>query len=215
MTPEQLFSNIILAYRTAREAKFPDPKIRRGGSHSISSETEDLFAKFLILNDPSVDMIRVDQTITLPANPPRMSKHKTFKPDLVLIRNGAIDSLIDIKMDIGYNRNGLPDLCTRHAETVSLASGRTGNLKDGQTKESFSHRFSQNLTYSVVLISGLNSNKLQIQKDIMTVQALEPAVEVFVLSKGLHLNDYRWSPDIVLSQVDFDEDIIANLLKKI
>ena len=79
-----------------------DYNIWRGVSHSISSQSEDLFALFIAekLNDASLEFI-VDKTMTF-----KMSGKKSiqFRPDLAIVKNGILTHSIDLKMDMGYKR---------------------------------------------------------------------------------------------------------------
>ncbi len=184
MTNQNFIDNIVKLYSEARYSKFPEGKIHRGRSHSISSSTEDLFAKYLV-GKVSVDKIFVDQPITI-----REIK-KTIYPDVTLEYKAEIIAFFDIKMDLGWNRDGLYDLCLNQYNLLNKIRGKNCKIRDGITKEDSEHVISNNISMNIVLISDQNINNKKLSTQIEKIKRLAPAVDVFVLTSGVHPNEYR------------------------
>lgn len=202
MTPQDFLLNIIQEYRAARLASADLPTIRRGRSHSISSKAEDYLAEYLIQTDPSLELVYIDQPITLPAHLAGTPKAVQRYPDLVLVRNNTIETLIDLKMDLGWARTKMSEFCEKHAETLSYFAGHIGRLRDGQTKETHNFEFSRNLRYVIAVISGQNINQKQLQQQLEEVRKFEPRVTVLILTNGKHPNSYELDPHETLAQIE-------------
>lgn len=106
MSNEQFIKEIISYYNANRSYSL-DPKgyhIWRGVNHSISSKTEDLFARFVAkrLDRKDLEFI-VDKTMSYKYN--GMARSKQFRPDLAIVKDGQIKVIVDLKMDMGYKRN--------------------------------------------------------------------------------------------------------------
>lgn len=190
MTLREFLEQISMLYEDASKTTSENPKVRRGRSRSIAAEAEDLFAELLVANDSEIEMIRVDQPITIPTTELPGKKSFQVYPDVVVIKGGKIRALIDLKMDLGWNRDGLIETCEKHNRTVRLARGNIGKLKDGQTKLRQELMFSDDLTYSVVLVSGKNINSEKLTTQIAGANSIADCVQSYVLSDGLHPNGY-------------------------
>jgi len=202
-------------YQKASDTKNDNPKIRRGRSHSIASETEDLFATFITKADKNVDMLCVDQPITIPTTAINGKKSFQRYPDMVIVKNGYITALIDLKMDLGWNRDGLAKTCKKHFRTVQLAKGGIGKLRDGKTKEKQELKFSKELTYSIVIVSGTNISQEKLNRQISESNSLSPKVHVYVLSDGLHPNDYWRSCQTDKEKLVIYQDEFNSLMRRI
>lgn len=96
----RFIESVVDAYRAARVPIQPHPKLSRGESRAIASETEDRFAYYLIDRLKNVDHIFINQTITSVLH----GAKERIKPDLVICHGEEIRALIDLKMDLGYKR---------------------------------------------------------------------------------------------------------------
>jgi hypothetical protein len=216
MEPSVLMQNIIEAYERARHPLPCNNKLRRGRSHSVSSITEDLFANFLISNDSSIDMVRIDQPITLSGIDQVTNKRKKqIYPDLVVIRDNRIDALVDIKMDLGWNRDGLSILCKKHCDTIIASRGSNCHLKEGLDKTPLTLRFSEKLSYSIVIISGTNIPRHKFEFQLRECEKFVAAVEVFVLSDCAHPNTYSDLPGEILQKMEINLLTFERLKKKL
>lgn len=204
MTPRDFLLKIINAYQEARLTDADHPKVRRGRSHSISSQAEDYLAEYLVHSDPSLDLVLVDQPVTLPAKTAGTARAVQRYPDLVLVRNGTVETLIDLKMDPGWARTKMREFCEKHEATLNFFAGQTGRLRDGRTKETQEYAFSKDLRYLIAVISGQNINQAQLKIQLDSVVEFEPRVQVLVLSNGRHPNSYETDSQTTLMQMELD-----------
>jgi hypothetical protein len=207
MRPEKFILNVINAYREARIPVVKDKKINRGRSRSVSAIAEDLFAEFLVKNDKSIEKIFVDQAIRLD------SAKVTIYPDIAVVKNGEIVAFMDLKMDMGWKRKELVNLCNKHAQTIKDSKGTACRLKDGQTKDVQEFKISKKVSYSIVIVSRRNSgNLLGTLRD--EVKKLNNSVHTFLLcnSSKYHPNSYSIEPKELLKQLEVNEPEFGELL---
>ena len=95
----EFIKGIVEHYHAARSLTIPQPNLRRGRSHAISSIVEDLFGAFIASKYSDHEFL-VDQPITFQIE----GKSKTLYPDLVMIKDGMIKHMFDVKMDLGWKR---------------------------------------------------------------------------------------------------------------
>lgn len=198
MTPQQFIESIVDAYRAARIPIVPHPRISRGESRSIASETEDRLAQYLVTTVPSIEHIYINQTLT------SISKgtDARIKPDLVICVDGKIRLLIDLKMDLGYNRNGFPD-AIRKADTIAAAfQGQAVSMwqKVGHKRERLEKTFSDTVKYVFFVVSDQNIDKnLFAAAELVASQLQNTAL--LVLLPGIHPNKYGKGRDEALKDV--------------
>lgn len=108
-------------------------------------------------------------------------------------------------MDLGWNREGLVDLCEKHRQTVLSLRGQECQLKDGQTKTNERLGVSQKAGYSVVIISGKNINPNKLASQLEQAKKLKPEVNVFVLSAAVHPNAYGITQNSLIKQLDTEQ----------
>jgi hypothetical protein len=208
MNSKILFIKIVELYHEARIPLFKDRKISRGRSRSISSAAEDLFAKFLISNT-KVDKIYIDQPI----------KTEGFKkqicPDLAIIKNNKITHLIDLKMDLGWKRDGLLDFCNKWQSIINDFKGTGLKLRDGESKKDFFYKYRKTLTYNIVIVSAKNISNKKLMSQITESKKNNKDVNVYVLSKGAHPNEYGYTVKEVMNEIIINDKGIKKLLKSI
>lgn len=208
-TPYQDFIlNIIKLYQSARDTKFSHDKINRGRSHSISSFTEDLFAEFLAENI-ECDEIYIDQPISIDG-----VKGVSY-PDIVVVRKKVVIGTCDLKMDMGWNREGLFDLCEKSFNAVKSMRGKCGkaNVPDGLDKKELRFTVSSDYFHNIVIISDQNSGKIKLEEQRNKTLLFNPSVNVFILTSKEHLNSYRVEAKDLLNKVVINEDEFSALLK--
>ena len=147
MSPDELLERIINLYQDARISRYADSKISRGRSHSISSVVEDLFASYLILSDKEIDNVLVDQPVFVEG------VKSTFYPDITIIRNGEITAFIDLKMDLGWKRDGLKELCEKREKEIYAS--HTQELNKAQLQ-----RIQETLKKLEVVQNGTNVRRI-------------------------------------------------------
>jgi len=128
MSPEEYFRKIIELYNQSRDPKFYNPNIQRGRSSSISSELEDLTAFFIALNNPNKCSYFTDQ-------PMKFEGSTTKYPDIVIQnKDKSIRNLIDVKTDIGWNRDGMFSFCEEWEKRIESIKGTETEFKQGKDK---------------------------------------------------------------------------------
>ena len=205
MKPEKFVSEVIKLYQEARIPKYPHKKISRGGSHTIASYTEDLMAFYLISNDNLIDKIYVNQQIHVPGIV------KSFKPDIVIVRDSQISAFLDLKTNLGYMRDGLVELCKKDNSLVKTIRNRKCTLTEGITKEKISLTISSKAIYDIVIISGKNINNIQLQAQLDGARQYRKSVSVHVLTNGISPGSYGLGPKEILSSIEIDNNAFMTM----
>lgn len=210
MKPEDFILEIIQLYQDARVPKYNDKKIRRGRSRSISSTTEDLFAHYLLSNDHSIDCILVDQHMKV------SNQKKAFYPDISIIRNGVITAFFDLKMDLGWMRNGLFEICKKDSLLLKKIQGKQLTNKVGEIEGINTLTISKNAIYDIVIISNKNINQFKIDEHIKKIKEskFKKNVEVHILTSNEHPNAYGVSPKELLKMITIDKDTFRDIKKR-
>ncbi len=147
MPPKEYFRKLIELYHQSRDPKYYNPNIYRGRSSSISSELEDLTALFIALNNPHQCNYFADQPI-------KFEGSTTKYPDIVIQnKDGSIKNLIDVKTDIGWNRESMYSFCAEWEKRIESVKGTDTEFRKGKNKEKLVGRFSDELKYHILLIS--------------------------------------------------------------
>ena len=208
MSPEEYFRKINELYRNARKPKFYNPNIKRGRSSSISSELEDLTALFISLNNPNRCDYFTDQPMKFSGSTPKY-------PDIVIQNsNGLIKNIIDVKADIGWDRSGLYSLCEEWEKRINSVKGTTTSFKQGIDKSIIDGQFSKNLKCHVVVITKENSGE-EIDNDYERVKRKLKNVCLYILSDGLHPNEYHLSISEIMEKIHIHHDDFDRLLSHI
>lgn len=211
MTPENYFKKIIEMYHNARNPKLPmpNPNIHRGRSSSISSEVEDLTAYFIAYNAPNK---KCDYFIDQPM---KFAKGKTYYPDIAIQNDkGEIENLIDVKIDLGWNRSGIYSFCKEWESRIKAIKGKETSFKRGKDKTLIKGRFSKDIKYHVVVITGGNSGS-NLQNDRLQVMKDMKHVCLYVLSDGVHPNDYKLSHDAIMKTINIDDGEFKRFLSNV
>ena len=209
MKPSDFILKIINIYQDARVSRYADKKIRRGRSPSISSIAEDLLASYLIYSDKEIDFIYVDQPIHIP------NVVKSFIPDIVVVRNDVITAFLDLKMDLGYKRKGLIDLCEKDHKLLGLIRGKDCTIKDGQTKEKTSFAISESAIYDIVVVSDQNIGKATLKEQLSGAKTYNQDVSIHILTEKEHPNTYGVSPEELMDKLDIKNVAFDNMLTRI
>jgi hypothetical protein len=210
MSPKEYFRKVTELYFSAREPKFYNPNIYRGRSTSISSELEDLTALFIALNNPNPCNYFTDQPI-------KFEGSTTKYPDIVIQNNdnsGVIHNLIDTKADTGWNRDGMLKFCQDWDEKIEAIKGKNTSFSNGKTKQNHDGKFSNNLHYHVVVATEINSGK-KILEDYTTIKSQCENVSLYILSSGLHPNNYELTQDEVLKKININTEDFDRLMHHI
>lgn len=206
MTPEEFFKKLIELYRSAREPKYYNPNIFRGRSFSISSELEDLTALFIALNNPKLCNYFTDQPI-------KFEGTTTKYPDIVIQNDDSntIDNLIDTKTDTGWNRDGMLDFCMKWEAIIEKAKGKETSFSNGKTRKKHTGVFSENLHYHVIVATEINSGQ-KILEDYKKVKSECKNVSLYILSSGVHPNNYELSESEILDKMTINKPEFDRLM---
>lgn len=207
MTPIQFTEKVIELYNQARYSSYYHPKIRRGRSHTISAQVEDLLAAFLGFNLLKNFDIYVDQPISVG------EIKKQLYPDIILSEQGTLKSFLDVKMDLGWNRDGFVKFCYDKNQEIQSVLSKNYSLKDGLTKGLTNGIISNELKYHVVIISDKNISKTKFIKNIEETKYLSN-VKVYCLTSNQHPNTYN---DIktILELIKINNQQFENLLESL
>lgn len=173
-------------YLEARNIIQPHNRISRGESHTISSQSEDLFA-ILLASFLKEETLYVNQQLTILDE----SGHRlcTSKPDVLIMKDNVALHFIDLKMDLGYNRKKFADFCVQKNELMSMIHEQCFRTKNGKTKEILNGKIDTKCKYHIPVITDCNIDQNNIQTIIDTVEKLD-FVELYFLTTGKHLNNY-------------------------
>lgn len=181
MDSAELFKQLVYLYRKAREPKFYHPNIKRGKSHTMASQVEDLFAFYLSINLTKDYKFFVDQALNF--------GKRQFNPDISIIDNGTLIHSLDIKTDLGWNRDGFTEFCGNKEKNIKEFFGVELSVTDGVTKKKFKINTPSKFHYHVVILSGTNINKEKLNKHLYAVSKLK-YVHTYVLFPNEHPNYY-------------------------
>lgn len=221
MTPTDFFKELIKLYSEAGESKFPNANVFRGRKASISSSIEDLFADFIAKNNPNQCTYYIDQPIKFEGE--KFPKY----PDIVIQNTDrSIEHLIDMKADLGWNRDGMLDFCSKWDKRIEdIKKGPRFTFNNGISKTEAGKLvatkhdgyFSAHLHYHIVVATLYNSGrKLSSDYDEVINKEKFKNVSLYILSDdAMHPNDKKISREEVLNQMGIRHDEFKRLLDAI
>jgi len=136
---------------------------------------------------------------------PLQFKGSTTKyPDIVIQDiKGVIKNLIDVKTDIGWNRQGMYTFCKDWEKRIEKIKGTKTQFKTGINKEIKSGTFSKSLKYHILVVSKINSGKM-IDEDHIRVRNEFKNVLLYILSDKLHPNNYEYSIEETMKRISIN-----------
>ena len=204
MSPQELFRQLVYLYRNARKPIFYHPNIKRGKSHTIASQVEDLFAFYLSINLTKNYKFFVDQPLSL--------GRRRFNPDISIIENGILIHALDIKTDLGWNRDGFIEFCINKEKTIKEFFGVELSVTDGVTKEKFKITTLPKFHYHIVILSGCNINKDKLNTHLKAISKLK-YVHAYVLFPNEYPNYYGKDVEQFINSVTINEKDFKRLEK--
>lgn len=200
------------AYLEARECSFL-PKsnasiLSRGTSHSISSITEDLFGCYCAekVAEPNGIKILIDPPISFKGTELKNKSGKKsllLRPDIAFTKDNIVNCFFDIKTDLGYKRFEFLNQARDRNNQLNTIKEKYAHYKDGKTKINQRIKISSNIKFVYVVISQGNIGRDKMENFISGIKLLEN-VEVFVISKGEHLNSYNEISKTEINETDFN-----------
>lgn len=195
MQPKEYFRKLVELYVNSREPCYYNPNIFRGRSSAISSDLEDLTALFIALNNSIPCPYYTDQPMRFVGLPNKY-------PDIVIQNesDGVIRNLVDVKADIGWNRNGMYDFCQEWEGWIASVEGKATSFVEGKSKIRRHGQFAGDLKYHVLITTLVNSGT-KILEDYRRVERECSRVKLYILSDGIHPNSYGMSQDDILGNI--------------
>ena len=200
------------AYLDARECFFL-PKsnasiLSRGTSHSISSITEDLFGCYCAekVAEPNGIKILIDPPISFKGTELKNKSGKKsllLRPDIAFTKDNIVNCFFDIKTDLGYKRFEFLNQARDRNNQLNTIKEKYAHYKDGKTKINQRIKISSEIKFVYVVISQGNIGRDKMDNFISGIKLLEN-VEVFVISKGEHLNSYNGLSKTEINETDFN-----------
>lgn len=139
----------------------------------------------------------------------------TKYPDIVIQDSDRlIKNLIDVKTDIGWNRDGLWSFCKDWEKKIKKIQGKNTQFKQGKDKVLIEGKFSEDLKYHVVVVSEKNSGS-KIKSDHEKVMSKLKNVCLYVLSKGEHPNNYKFDVSELLQKIEINKGEFQRLVSHI
>ena len=204
MSPIELFKQLVFLYRNARNPAFYHPNIKRGRSHTIASQVEDLFAFFLSLNLTKDYLFLVDQPLNL--------GKKQFYPDISIIESEILIHAFDVKTDLGWKRNEFSNFCSDKDIEIRDFFGSELSVTDGISKKKFTINAAPEFHYHVVVLSGCNIKKEKLEKHLSAIKKLN-YVHAYVLFPKDHPNYYGNDVEQFISSVTINEEDFKRIEK--
>jgi hypothetical protein len=208
VTPQELIREIISLYHGARNPLYPHERLFRGESRPIASQTEDLFARYLINRLPDDVVIYVNQTITTVSVNGRIR----IKPDLTVTKGTSITAILDLKMDLGYRRKEFPDFWRNSDQLIPSLRNKTFSMfvKTGSTRRRQELTFGGDARLFYVLVSSGNINA-QLLSAVLQLRGTMQFSDLVVLTEGVHPNTYGLTIDETLERITINEDSFSFL----
>lgn len=201
---QDFINEICNLYTKAREFTYEKnlKNIERGRNHPISSRAEDLFTLILSNNLSKKLSYRIDQPMTVAG--------KTIYPDIAIIENDVVLNFIELKLDIGWNRNEFHEYLKNLDKKMKIIQNQEATMKHGITKMRKSLRISKKCKNHTVIVSGTNIKENLLDSHITKAKSLENT-HLYVLSEHVHPNTYKFSTnEIKINEFEFKR-LIKNL----
>ena len=207
MTNEEFINKVVELYIEARNTTTIIKKnIKRGRSHTISSQVEDLFAFYISEIISTEDLpnnieILIDQPYSYKID----NKSYTFYPDISIIKDNIVIKIFDLKMDLGWNRDFSP-FCIDKIHLIEEIRAKEVKTKDGITKESKNYKISNDLKYNIVIISNENiSEEMRTRNntEIANLDASKLCIYTLTCDQHPNTNDKNLLKNIILREGDF------------
>ena len=131
-----------------------EANIIRGHSRSISTDVEDMIALFISKEFDNKVKIFIDPSITISS--------KTYRPDLLVIRNGKVIALVEIKANMGWCRDA-SNVIEGELVTLQKVFSDAGQIecKFSITKTSETVSYDDNVKLYLIALTSENGGKLE------------------------------------------------------
>lgn len=178
-----LIKEIVELYHEARTPLYPHDKVERGESRSVFAQTEDLFACYFGNKfSTKLDKVLINQNLILKGAENR-------KPDITLIRGEEAKVFVDLKMDLGFKRNGFNEIVESTEVWLETARGKPFHYFAKATgRTPIEAAVGQGAIWLYIVISNSNMGKC-----LIPLSDSSTGVETHVVIDGFHPNTYSVS----------------------
>jgi hypothetical protein len=217
MKPEQFKEHFIQAKANAHTLKYGDGgyQIARGMAHSVAGWVEDAFALYVAeeLSDRS-NQYYVDKVVSYKFE--GMDKSKSFKPDVLCLKQGENNQLVathmfDLKTDLGFNRMGFDDFIRNKQEFIQKIRGNPvwTSVQGQNGYEKIDFHISSAIQYTIVVVIDWNMDKGDLQ-GLVDLANQTDEVNMYILLQYVKTGQEN---DIKVNKDAFE--LLNQLLKKI
>lgn len=201
-TEQDIIKELVKAYKVAGQPTYPHENLYRARNHSISSIGEDLIGAYLIKRLDNVKIF-IDQPLSMTDK-----SYSTRYPDLLVCEGSEIKNILEVKMDLGYQRKDFIDYCQKKEQWVSNIAGHQCILPR-KREDKIPMNIDERVKFHIIIFSENNGPK-QFEKEIMPiVNESCPHIEVYVLTSGRHPN----LSDLNLEGIKINKDEFERLIK--
>jgi hypothetical protein len=170
--------------------------------------TEDLFGCYCAekVAEPNGIKILIDPPISFKGTELKNKSGKKsllLRPDIAFTKDNIVNCFFDIKTDLGYKRFEFLNQARDRNNQLNTIKEKYAHYKDGKTKINQRIKISSDIKFVYVVISQGNIGRDKMENFISGIKLLEN-VEVFVISKGEHLNSYNEISKTEINETDFN-----------
>ncbi len=116
---------------------------------------------------------------------------------------------------MGWNRDGLYDLCKKQYDRLKKARGKKCKLKEGISKKEHFYIIDEETTFSVVIFTDKNINQDLLKRQVQKSLDLKPDLEIFILTSQEHPNEYHISPEDLIQKMEIRDDQFKKLINRL
>jgi hypothetical protein len=203
---KKFVSKLISRYHEARKPIFEHSNIQRGRSRSISGEAEDLLAFFIAENLNRNYKYFIDQPLT--------TRRIKIYPDILILNRMKCHNLIDVKMDLGWNRNRFISFCNKKSKLLQKLSNQPGKFKTNHEENEFRFHFGKYVGYHIVIISNKNITENKFNFNYSKANRIK-GIRVYALTGNIHPNEHGMNKKQKMKQIKINNDQFTKLLKNL
>ncbi len=190
---KKLLEGLVKEYFKARNPLFPvKQKLFRGESRAIYGVAEDLLGYEIARRAPNGVILYLNQVLTSTNG----IDHGRIKPDIAVWKGNEFRLFLDLKMDLGYNRNEFIGQAEARDEQIrklcqqEVSFWRKSNSSTGHIREQEVARVTKGVRYIYVVVSDGNIDAglyTEIRREVSRLRH----VKMITLVRGVHLNEYE------------------------
>ncbi|HLE22008.1 MAG TPA: hypothetical protein VJB88_12905, partial [Vicinamibacteria bacterium] len=172
----------------------------------------DLLAYYLVTRVPSIDRIFINQPMTIG----RKSVRERLKPDLVICKPSEVCALVDVKMDLGYQRDDFGPSLRKKNRLMTRLRGQKFRLlaRKGNGRDPITLRLSPRAKYLSVVISDRNIAPAHFNEIEKSAASLG-ATALYVLTRDCHPNEYGFSKKQIMKKIEICHNAFRGIEREI